>query len=67
MQLLKDQVSATKEEILPKIYDDANQLDVAEYIDEIYQHYWVTEVSLSCFLAMFVDWFAIYVYTRDEV
>ncbi|XP_076954579.1 putative cyclin-B3-1 [Bidens hawaiensis] len=44
-ELLKDQASATKEEILPKIYDDANQLDVAEYIDEIYQHYWVTEAS----------------------
>ncbi|XP_076931307.1 putative cyclin-B3-1 [Bidens hawaiensis] len=44
-ELLKDQVSAIKEESLPKIYDDANQLDVAEYIDEIYQHYWVTEAS----------------------
>nr|GEX11880.1 putative cyclin-B3-1 [Tanacetum cinerariifolium] len=42
-KLLKDHGTATKEEILPKIYDDSNQLEVAEYVDEIYQHYWVTE------------------------
>ncbi|KAK1440093.1 hypothetical protein QVD17_05918 [Tagetes erecta] len=43
-ELLKDQVSVTKkEEILPNIYDEGNQLEVAEYVDEIYQHYWVTE------------------------
>ncbi|KAF5781475.1 putative cyclin domain-containing protein [Helianthus annuus] len=42
-KLLKDQVGGAKEEILPDIYDDGNQLEVAEYVDEIYQHYWVTE------------------------
>lgn len=46
LQLLKDHGNATKEETLPKIYDDSNQLEVAEYVDEIYQHYWVTEVSV---------------------
>ncbi|KAI3810074.1 hypothetical protein L1987_19681 [Smallanthus sonchifolius] len=42
-KLLNDRASVTKEEILPNIYDDGNQLEVAEYVDEIYQHYWVTE------------------------
>ncbi|KAI3510052.1 hypothetical protein L1887_25579 [Cichorium endivia] len=42
-KMLKDLGSVTKEEILPDIYDDRNQLEVSEYIDEIYQHYWVTE------------------------
>ncbi|KAI3769003.1 hypothetical protein L6452_00099 [Arctium lappa] len=41
--LLKEHGNATKQEILPNIYDDCNHLEVAEYIDEIYQHYWVTE------------------------
>ncbi|KAL8205590.1 hypothetical protein R6Q57_009141 [Mikania cordata] len=41
-KLLNDQVSVT-EDILPNIYDDGNQLEVAEYVDDIYQHYWVTE------------------------
>ncbi|XP_071730302.1 uncharacterized protein [Rutidosis leptorrhynchoides] len=42
-KLLKDERNVTKEEILPNIYDDGNQLEVAEYVDEIYRHYWVTE------------------------
>lgn len=42
-KMLKDLGSVTKEEILPDIYDDRNQLEVSEYVDEIYQHYWVTE------------------------
>ncbi|XP_042752230.1 putative cyclin-B3-1 isoform X1 [Lactuca sativa] len=42
-KMLKDLASVTKEEILPSIYDDRNQLEVSEYVDEIYQHYWVTE------------------------
>ncbi|PWA44461.1 cyclin b3,1 [Artemisia annua] len=42
-KLLKDHGNATKEETLPQIYDDNNQLEVAEYVDEIYQHYWVAE------------------------
>lgn len=48
--MLKDLASVTKEEILPSIYDDRNQLEVSEYVDEIYQHYWVTEVSLPPYL-----------------
>ncbi|XP_024966173.1 putative cyclin-B3-1 [Cynara cardunculus var. scolymus] len=41
--LLKENDNVTKQEILPNIYDECNHLEVAEYIDEIYQHYWVTE------------------------
>nr|XP_043622317.1 putative cyclin-B3-1 [Erigeron canadensis] len=42
-KLFKDHGNFMNEEILPEIYDDCNQLEVAEYVDEIYQHYWVTE------------------------
>ncbi|KAK9050226.1 hypothetical protein SSX86_030804, partial [Deinandra increscens subsp. villosa] len=44
-KLLKDKGSVKKEQILPNIYDDDNELEVAEYVDEIYQHYWVTEAQ----------------------
>ncbi|KAK2654421.1 hypothetical protein Ddye_014277 [Dipteronia dyeriana] len=30
---------------LPSIDDDCNQLEVAEYVDEIYQYYWVMEAQ----------------------
>ena len=59
--MLKDLASVTKEEILPSIYDDRNQLEVSKYIDEIYQHYWVTEVS---FTISFAGIFAFYAYER---
>ena len=36
-----------KKENLPSIYDDFNHLEVTEYVDEIYQYYWVLEVILS--------------------
>ena len=32
---------------LPSIDDDCNQLEVAEYVDEIYQYYWIMEVIFS--------------------
>lgn len=35
------------QEKLPSIDDDCNQLEVAEYVDEIYQYYWVMEVIVS--------------------
>jgi hypothetical protein len=34
-------------EKLPSIDDYRNQLEVAEYVDEIYQYYWVTEVTFN--------------------
>lgn len=33
-----------KLEKLPNMDDERNQLEVADYVDEIYQYYWVTEV-----------------------
>lgn len=35
-----------KQEHLPRIDDNCNQLEVAEYVDEIYQYYWVMEVII---------------------
>ncbi|KAI5674537.1 hypothetical protein M9H77_14901 [Catharanthus roseus] len=37
-------VSKSKEE-LPNIYDDHNHLEVSEYVDDIYQYYWVMEAQ----------------------
>ncbi|KAJ4705769.1 Cyclin [Melia azedarach] len=34
-----------KQEHLPRIDDNCNQLEVAEYVDEIYQYYWVMEAQ----------------------
>ncbi|KAF8390866.1 hypothetical protein HHK36_023165 [Tetracentron sinense] len=36
-----------KQEELPSIDDNSNHLEVAEYVDEIYQYYWVMEVHLK--------------------
>lgn len=43
-----------KQESLPSIYDDGNHLEVAEYIDEIYQYYWILEVILYSTLILFL-------------
>ncbi|XP_070678804.1 putative cyclin-B3-1 isoform X1 [Malus domestica] len=42
-RLLEDRVEALKEEELPSIDDDCKQLEVSDYVDEIYQYYWVSE------------------------
>ncbi|PON33943.1 Cyclin [Parasponia andersonii] len=34
-----------KQEKLPSLDDEGNQLEVADYVDEIYQYYWVTEAQ----------------------
>ncbi|KAB2636919.1 cyclin-B3-1 [Pyrus ussuriensis x Pyrus communis] len=41
----KDRVEALKAEELPSIDDDCNQLEVSDYVDEIYQYYWVSEAQ----------------------
>nr|GMD42072.1 putative cyclin-B3-1 [Ipomoea batatas] len=41
---LKEQTGHTKQEFLPNIYDNSNHLDVSEYVDDIYQYYWVMEI-----------------------
>lgn len=37
----------TMQEDLPNIYDDHNHLEVSEYVDDIYQYYWVMEVHIG--------------------
>ena len=46
LRLLEDRVEALKAEELPSIDDDCNQLEVSDYVDEIYQYYWVSEVMI---------------------
>ncbi|KAL8134738.1 uncharacterized protein LOC141713057 [Apium graveolens] len=41
--LLKEQFKMTEQDSLPNIDQNCNHLDVAEYVDEIYQYYWVME------------------------
>ncbi|KAI8010418.1 putative cyclin-B3-1 [Camellia lanceoleosa] len=42
-KLLEGHAVVMKRESLPSIYDDCNHLEVAEYVDEIYQYYWTME------------------------
>lgn len=51
MQLLEEHGEVMEQEKLPSIDDDGNQLEVADYVDEIYQYYWVTEVMVSMLLS----------------
>lgn len=54
-QLLEEHVGFMKQESLPSIYDDGNHLEVAEYVDEIYQYYWILEAqnpSLGNYMVM---------------
>ena len=50
MQLLGKCGEVMQLEKLPSIDDYRNQLEVAEYVDEIYQYYWVTEVMFDIIL-----------------
>ncbi|XP_057949034.1 putative cyclin-B3-1 isoform X2 [Malania oleifera] len=47
-KLLEEQAEITKQENLPSIDDNCNHLEVAEYVDEIYQYYWFTEAQAPC-------------------
>ncbi|PIN08376.1 hypothetical protein CDL12_19050 [Handroanthus impetiginosus] len=44
-KLLKVCGKAASPETLPNIYDDRNHLEVCDYVDDIYQYYWVTEAQ----------------------
>ncbi|BBH01425.1 hypothetical protein Prudu_011690 [Prunus dulcis] len=44
-KLLEERDEAMKQEELPSIDDDCNQLEVSDYVDEIYQYYWVSEAQ----------------------
>ncbi|KAL6567610.1 hypothetical protein OROGR_001278 [Orobanche gracilis] len=42
-KLLKELGKVNSLETFPNIYDDRNHLEVCEYVDDIYQYYWVLE------------------------
>ncbi|KAH6836662.1 Aldolase-type TIM barrel family protein [Perilla frutescens var. hirtella] len=42
-KLLKECTKVTSRETLPEIYDRRNHLEVCDYVDDIYQYYWVME------------------------
>lgn len=44
LQLLEGNGGVKEEEKLPGVDKDDNPLEVAQYVDEIYQYYWITEV-----------------------
>ncbi|KAK3220953.1 hypothetical protein Dsin_014923 [Dipteronia sinensis] len=44
-KLLEEHGEVAGQGKLPSIDDDYNQLEVAEYVDEIYQYYWVMEAQ----------------------
>ncbi|XP_057507781.1 putative cyclin-B3-1 isoform X1 [Actinidia eriantha] len=54
-KLLEEHGGVMKQDSLPRIYDDCNHLEVAEYVDEIYHYYWITEAinqSLQNYMAI---------------
>ncbi|XP_041990370.1 putative cyclin-B3-1 isoform X2 [Salvia splendens] len=44
-KLLKECSKVTPLETLPDIYDDHNHLEVSDYVDDIYEYYWVMEAQ----------------------
>jgi len=46
MQLVGDSTEFIEQEKLPNIDDHGNPLEVAEYVDDIYQYYWTMEVII---------------------
>uniref|UniRef100_A0A2C9U906 B-like cyclin n=1 Tax=Manihot esculenta TaxID=3983 RepID=A0A2C9U906_MANES len=46
-KLLVEHGEVIKQEKVPCIDDNCNQLEVAEYVDDIYQFYWVSEVHFK--------------------
>lgn len=49
MQFLEERGEVMEQEKIPNIDDGGNQLEVAEYVDEIYEYYWIAEVISICF------------------
>ncbi|XP_021299477.1 putative cyclin-B3-1 isoform X3 [Herrania umbratica] len=57
-KLLEDYGGVKEEEKLPGIDNDGNPLEVAQYVDEIYQYYWITEAqnaSLESYMSIQTD------------
>lgn len=67
LQLLEGCGEVMKLEKLPSIDDNCNQLEVAEYVDEIYQYYWVTEVIYNVFLSIALFFYQfIFIYSGQD-
>ncbi|OIW08097.1 hypothetical protein TanjilG_06640 [Lupinus angustifolius] len=47
IEISKESGEVKEQHDLPDIDNECNQLEVSEYIDEIYQYYWVTEVHFK--------------------
>uniref|UniRef100_A0A803P3G9 B-like cyclin n=1 Tax=Cannabis sativa TaxID=3483 RepID=A0A803P3G9_CANSA len=45
IRLIEEQHDVLKQERLPDLDDERNQLEVADYVDDIYQYYWVIEAQ----------------------
>ncbi|XP_054814607.1 putative cyclin-B3-1 isoform X2 [Prosopis cineraria] len=50
-KLLKESGEMTEQDNLPNIDDECNQLEVSEYVDDIYQYYWVTEAQAPALMS----------------
>uniref|UniRef100_A0A803MZ82 B-like cyclin n=1 Tax=Chenopodium quinoa TaxID=63459 RepID=A0A803MZ82_CHEQI len=46
-KLLKSSSEVREHELLPNIDDEGNPLEVAEYVDDIYEYYWIMEVHFK--------------------
>ncbi|XP_021757382.1 putative cyclin-B3-1 isoform X2 [Chenopodium quinoa] len=44
-KLLKSSSEVREHELLPNIDDEGNPLEVAEYVDDIYEYYWIMEAQ----------------------
>ena len=51
MQLVGDDAEVIEQK-LPNIDDHGNHLEVAEYVDDIYQYYWTMEVIMINLLSI---------------
>lgn len=56
LQLLDKCAVDTEIANLPSIDNDYDQMEVAEYVEEIYDYYWVTEVMLYCWFFFLKNW-----------
>ncbi|OAY26437.1 putative cyclin-B3-1 isoform X2 [Manihot esculenta] len=57
-KLLVEHGEVIKQEKVPCIDDNCNQLEVAEYVDDIYQFYWVSEaqnLSLASYMSILTE------------
>lgn len=56
MQLLELNNEVREQEQLPNIDDEGNPLEVAEYVDDIYEYYWIMEVIIITLISLRQLW-----------